>query len=313
MTVAVLSTGVDYNHEDIRANILVNLKEAEIKKPGETNPTNDADEDGNGYKDDIVGYDFVEGHGLPYDRIGAGTAAAGIIGAVHDNGKGVRGVASKVSLIPVKYIGANGVATLPDLVAALKYAATKKPDLVYLHLANISFAKGKGHGKIDISGAEKSALTEVFGELASQSIPVIVSAGNSGVDLSTSGKAAIRAIANFPNAFVVTSVDSEDRRPFIANYSKELVQTSAPGTKILTTLPGNQYGEVSGTFASAAYVTGAVALAVSVHYGHKTSAQVLAALIDSRGSDALPENLQHETLGGNRLNVSKFLKLLEQN
>ena len=73
VTVALIGSGVDYNHEDLRANILVNLKEAQSKNPGEQNPADGTDKDHNGYVGDIVGYDFVEGHGLPYDRIGSGT------------------------------------------------------------------------------------------------------------------------------------------------------------------------------------------------------------------------------------------------
>jgi len=304
--VAVISSGVDYNHEDLRANILVNLKENAKENPADLTPVNEKDEDGNSYVDDVVGYDFIEDDGYPFDQLGLGTAAAGIIGAVHENGKGIKGVASQVSIIPIKYIGPNGQANTANLLSSLKYALTQNADIVFLHLANISFNSENPL----IAKTEKETMLAVLKDFTLKDVPVVVSAGNTGTDVQQN-TSVVSAFAALPNVIVVTSVDQNDSRPFIANYGKQTVHTSAPGVEIFTTLPGNQYGSVTGTFASAAYVTGALALAISEHFGRKDLKSIIGALLSTQGSDDLNSSQQHETLGGNRLNVAKFLKELE--
>lgn len=311
VTVAIVGTGVDYNHEDLRGNILVNATEAMIRKPGDVTPIDEVDNDQNGFVDDIVGYDAIDDDGLPLDRNGAGTAAAGVIGAVHDNGKGIRGINANVSLIPVRYIDGNGQAKLPDLVNALRYVAKVKPDVVFLHMANLDFGStGRGEVAPTLAKAEKASLMEALAPFRLASIPVIVSAGNSGSDLGQV-KSVIRELSQLENVLVVTSIDENDKRPFIANFGIEAVATAAPGEGVVTTLPGNRYGRESGTFMAAAHVTGAVALAIGKHYGRVNTQKLYAALLSEHGSTVLPE-MEFESRGGNRLNVAKFLAVLDR-
>ena len=100
VTVMLIGTGIDYNHEDLRGNIFVNKKELKEKNPGTGTPYNEKDDDGDGFIDNFVGWDFVDNDGLAFDKYGYDTYLAGIIGAVHNNGKGIKGILKKVSLCP---------------------------------------------------------------------------------------------------------------------------------------------------------------------------------------------------------------------
>lgn len=289
---ALIGTGVDYNHEDLNANIFRNR--AEIP--------DGVDNDGNGYIDDINGWDVVNQNGMPYDKTGTGTAMAGVIGAIHKNGKGIRGICSSISIVPVKYVQSDGQSNVLRLVEALKYAEAINADVVLLHYALVQFS-----GTIDF---EKASLQKVLANLKAKDIPIIISAGNMGASLQQNRQPVLDVIAQFSNVLIVTSVDSNDRRPFIANYGMALVGTAAPGENVLSTLPNNRYGFESGTALAAAQVAGAVSLALANYSGRINSTKIIRTLVTT-GGDSLPE-MQFETTGGNRLNISKFMTTVIQ-
>jgi subtilisin family serine protease len=306
VTVAVVGTGVDYNHPDLASNIYRSVKEFEAgRASGKVDLRTGLDNDQNGYVDDLLGYDFIDEDGFPYDLVGSGTAMAGVVGAVHGNGAGVRGVTSKVTLLPVRYIDSDGVATLPDLIKALEYVVKAKPDVVLLHAANISLSSQSK----ELSRIEERAVAKVIGALDAQNVPLVVGAGNSGMNLNNENHL-IRTLSRFRNVLVVTSVDENDRRPFIANYGMSAVHTAAPGENVMTTLPGGQYGLASGTHIAAAHVAGAMALAISKHYGRYSTGELFRLLLSERGSDPL-SGMEFETRSGNRLNIQKFISVLE--
>jgi len=112
--VAVIDTGVDHKHEDLAANIWTN--------PGEI-PGNGIDDDGNGYVDDIHGYDFRNNDGDPLDDHGHGTHCAGTIAAVGNNGIGVTGVSWKAKIVGIKFLSASGGGTYSDAIESVLYAA----------------------------------------------------------------------------------------------------------------------------------------------------------------------------------------------
>ena len=111
--VAVIDTGVDYTHEDLAGNMWVNAGEV---------PGDGIDNDGNGFVDDVHGYDFVNNDGDPMDDQGHGTHVAGTIGAVGNNGVGIVGVNWNAQILAVKFLDASGSGTNADAVRAINYA-----------------------------------------------------------------------------------------------------------------------------------------------------------------------------------------------
>jgi subtilisin family serine protease len=112
--IAILSTGIDYNHEDLIGQVAINRKEITNQAAGEKPGVNRKDDDNNGLVDDVVGWDFVDGDGFAYDRHGAGTAVAGIIAARQNNGKGITGLMRNVTLYPIRYIEDHGPTSIAN-------------------------------------------------------------------------------------------------------------------------------------------------------------------------------------------------------
>ncbi len=117
--VGVIDTGIDRNHEDLKANMWTNPNEI---------PNNGKDDDGNGYVDDVHGWDFANNDNNPHDDHSHGTHCAGTIGAVGNNGKGVVGVCWNVSMVGIKFLGPTG-GYLSDGVKSLNYATKIGVDL----------------------------------------------------------------------------------------------------------------------------------------------------------------------------------------
>jgi Subtilase family len=306
---AILGTGVDYTHEDLAQNILVNRAEWRENAVEQT-PADGKDDDGNGYVDDFVGYDFVENDGFAYDRNGTGTAMAGIVAAVAGNSVGIRGVAPSVSVLPVRFIDGSGSFFLPHLVQALKYALAQRVDVIVLHTPSYVFGAMEQQGdKAEAAKIERGTLVEILSKIEQAGIPVVASAGNS-ASVVEGSDTVLSALKDFKNVVVVTSLDQADKRPFIANYSMRTVHTSAPGAKILTTQPGNRYEVMNGTALAAAHVGGALALAISAHYGKLPTTTFIQSLLKDKASDVVAGS-QFETMGGNRLNVQKYLTYID--
>jgi hypothetical protein len=220
----------------------------------------------------------------------------------------VKGVLQNVALIPIRYVDASGQSNVPRLLRALAYAYAARADVVYVQLVHFGAPAGQGN-KAQYEKVEAAAIGETIDNFAVRGTPIIVNAGNSKSDLSESTGILAKLSAK-PNVLVVTSVDNNDKRPFLANFGMKVVSTSAPGEGVMTTLPGNRYGVESGTHIAAAYVTGAVALAKAQFGDTKSFKEVFQALLSENGSDALPDAARFETTAGNRLNVAKFLTAL---
>lgn len=309
VVVAVLGTGVDYTHEDLRANVLVNAGEWKELTPGAKDARNGLDDDGNGVKDDFVGYDFVEDDGFPFDRHGMGTAMAGVIAATTDNGLGIRGMMKEVSILPVRYIDSSGGFKFPHMVQALEYAAMMKADVVVMHFPSYQFGSNAGwdQKKEDLAKIEADTIRAVLKKLEKAGVPVVISAGNAGAS-GQDPKSLLNEFAKRPNVLVVTSVDENDQRPFIANFGMRTVHTSAPGQKVMTTIPGG-YAEMSGTAIAAAHLAGALGLALSHGFGKVQAETLIQAAVKPDSGDQV-STMQFDTIGGNRLNVDKFIRTI---
>jgi len=273
LRIGAIDTGVDYLHPDLAANIWTN--------PGEI-PDNGIDDDGNGYVDDVHGYDFVNLDGDPMDDNGHGTHTAGTIAAVGSNGVGVTGVCWRAQIVPIKFLNASGSGTVAGAIEAIQYAIR-----VGCRVTNNSW------GSSDAS----QALRDAIGAAGDAGQLFVAAAGNSGRD--------VDADPNYPsgyglaNILSVAATDAADQLAPYSNYGATTVDLAAPGTDILSTFPGDRYALISGTSMATPHVTGVVALAMGRFPGMGSLA--IRDLV-MRSVDPLPQ-LAGRCVSGGRLNA----------
>ncbi|HOK76940.1 MAG TPA: S8 family peptidase, partial [Verrucomicrobiota bacterium] len=183
VVVAVIDTGVDFFHPDLERNMWINAGE----RPG-----NGIDDDGNGYIDDLCGFDFVWRDSDPMDDMIHGTHVAGIIGAVGNNTVGVAGVAWSVSIMALKAFDEKGEGELWHVIEALHYAAANGARII-----NASWGQKE----------DSRALREAIAELRDKGLVIVASAGNKQTDK-------LSYPAAFPGVIAVAAVNSRDERPF---------------------------------------------------------------------------------------------------
>lgn len=258
VTVAVIDTGINIAHEDLKNKLWINPREI---------PGNGIDDDHNGYIDDVNGYCVVTGQKSSNvsDDNGHGTHVAGIIAAEANNGVGGAGVAYGVRIMPIKAGDANGDFSVLDIVEAIQYAVNNGADVI-----NMSF------GGPDNSKMEHDALLNAL-----SSCVLVASAGNSGkANDPTMVFNGLVGAPNFPAAYpFVLGVMAEQQNPAgngdnLASYSNwdsnpndgYEYSLMAPGDRILSDyIPGNSYGVLSGTSMAAPVVSAMAALARSVY------------------------------------------------
>lgn len=234
VVVAVIDTGVDYNHEDLAANMWVNSGEI---------PGNGIDDDGNGYIDDVHGYDFYNNDGDPMDGDSHGTHCSGTIGGIGNNSIGVAGVNWNVSIMALKFLSDSGFGFTSDAIDAVEYAI-----LMGAHISNNSWG----------GGGYSQALYDMI-ELAGQSGHTFVaSAGNSGADSDVNPS--YPAAYDLPNIISVAASDASDQLAYFSNYGRTSVDLAAPGVSIYSTEPGDTYGYKSGTSMAGPHVAGVCAM-----------------------------------------------------
>lgn len=238
VVVAVIDTGVDDTHEDLRDNMWVNEKEI---------PGNGIDDDGNGYIDDIYGVDIVAGRGSGSDDHGHGTHVAGVI-AADNNFKGIVGVAFNTKIMSVKAGMSSGYFHQDDIAKAILYAYDNGADVI-----NMSF------GGSACSIAVQDALAKAYTRCV-----LVASAGNDGMP-----NEGIISLPNYPAALPyvlgVMSVDRSGVESSFTNYDSIAYnnveyELYAPGENIVSTIPGDRYATWSGTSMAAPLVSGMAAL-----------------------------------------------------
>ncbi len=237
VTVAVIDSGVDYFHPDLRDNIAVNTAE----KSG----TEGVDDDRNGFVDDTYGWDFYHDRPNGYDDNGHGTHCAGII-AAGKNGIGIRGVAPGVRILPVKFLGPDGSGDTVDAINAIDYAVARGARV----LSN-SWGGG-GYSKL---------LDDAVQRAINKGVIFVAAAGNNAANNDGSPTYP----ADYAGVISVGSSDSMDQKSSFSNYGKSSVDIFAPGTAILSTYPNGQYRVLSGTSMATPQVSGAIALALSLN------------------------------------------------
>lgn len=268
--IAILDTGVDINHPDLKDNIWTNEKEA--------NGSDFEDDDNNGYCDDVHGWDFIHNTAIIGDGMdgnGHGTHCAGIAAAVGGNGIGITGANPNALILPIKVMDDDGTGDVATIVRGIDYAVASGANILSMSL---------GGSK---STAEYQALSKAYAAY----IPIVAAAGNSGksiydtrdpsgllfpaaydivLGVMASGQNGQRAgYSNFdPDGPFYTQYANTDR-----NYSQKddtslgefwNYDLMAPGTGIMSTLPGGKYGKLSGTSMATPLVAGALSRMLQV-------------------------------------------------
>ena len=238
VVVAVVDSGADTNHPDLAENIFTN--------PGEI-PGNGIDDDGNGFVDDVHGWDFANDDNDPFDDASHGTHVSGTIGAVGANGLGVAGVNWRVSILPLKFLDAEGSGPTSNAILAIDYATQ-----FGITAINASWGGGGFSFALQDSIAAAGSVGTLF----------VAAAGNDAIDID--GLPHYPASYALPNVIAVAATDDADGLAFFSNWGAKTVLLGAPGMDILSTVPGGGYETKRGTSMSAPMVTGAVALLRSV-------------------------------------------------
>jgi len=279
--VAVIDTGVDYNHPDLKDNMWVNNGEI---------PGNGIDDDKNGYIDDIYGYDFANNDSDPMDDNGHGTHCAGTIGGVGNNAVGVAGVNWHAKIMALKIFdasGSGGVGFFSGAIRAIDYAVANGA-----RLSNNSWG----------GGGASQALSNAIDRARLANHIFVAAAGNS----SSNNDVTPNIPSNFPidNIVAVAAVDHNGSIASFSNRGVQTVDIGAPGVDILSCMPGGGYQYESGTSMATPHVAGALSLLLD-KYPALTYKQAIDMLYSSA---TISPKLQAVVGGGGRyLNVQALI------
>jgi subtilisin family serine protease len=271
VVVAVIDTGVDYNHPDLADNIWTNPNEI---------AGNFFDDDGNGFIDDFHGWNFFNNTNDPLDDNGHGTHVAGTIAAEGNNGIGAIGVAWHAKIMPLKGFDSSGTGFDFTLAPAIMYAANNGADVINASWDAISNLQVFGNSQ---------TIEEAIQYAASLGVVFVASAGNSSQDAMNFFP------ANSPEAITVASSDPFGNFSFFSNFGPK-IDVIAPGEDILSTQAANTfqgqpvidgYTRMTGTSMAAAHVSGVVALILSQNPGY--SPDIVRTVLRSSATPANPD------------------------
>ncbi|MDB9487329.1 S8 family peptidase [Dolichospermum circinale CS-537/01] len=257
--VAVIDTGVDYNHEDLKNNIWINTKEI---------AGNGIDDDGNGYIDDVRGWNFDNNNNNVLDNNGHGTHVSGTI-AAENNGIGVTGIAYNSQIMSVKVLDANGSGSYSNITKGIYYAVDNGAKVINLSLGGDS---------------PNDTLKSAIEYASSKGVIVVMAAGNNS-----------ESIPSYPARYAYNSgiaVGAVDQNNNLADFSnrsgsQEIAYITAPGVDIYSTVPNNQYANYSGTSMAAPHIAGVVALMLSAN-PNLTESQVRQIIISTSANSTSP-------------------------
>jgi subtilisin family serine protease len=295
--VAVIDSGLDYFHPDLRRqSVWRNAREV----------PNGYDDDGNGYVDDLIGWNFVENNNNPWDHAGHGTHVAGIIAAATGNGEGIAGVNPGVQIMPLKILDFTGRGQSVGLAEAVFYAVKHGARIINLSVGGKGISRT---GRLAVDYAHEKGVL------------VVVAAGNIGGDTADYGPAGL------PSALTVAATDPDDKRVRISNWGRA-VEIAAPGVDVLSLRarhtdinlalqvdgykagaafvgPEVRYYRASGTSFAAPFVTGVASLLLARN-PDLTNVQVERMLLMSADDVGIPG--WDQFTGAGRLNAIKALQ-----
>ncbi|GAB4462995.1 MAG: hypothetical protein OHK0037_14810 [Elainellaceae cyanobacterium] len=232
VVVAVVDTGVDHTHSDLDANIWQNTREI---------PGNGIDDDGNGFVDDVRGWNFANGNNNTMDVNGHGTHVAGTIAAEND-GAGITGIAYNAQIMPVKVLGDDGAGTSLGVARGIRYAADNGADVINLSLG----------------GGYSSEIESAIAHAVSRGAIVVMAAGNE-----STARPSNPASLAIQYGLSVGAIDINGNLASFSNRAgtdSRMQHLTAPGVNIFSTRPGGRYQSLNGTSMAAPHVAGVVAL-----------------------------------------------------
>jgi PKD repeat protein len=280
--VGVIDTGILYTHPDLADNMWTN--------PGEI-PANGIDDDGNGYIDDVHGYDFYNNDSNPMDDHFHGSHCSGTIAGRGDNSIGIAGVCWRAKLVAMKFLSGGGSGYTSDAVRAVNYA----------NAMGISITSNSWGG-----GGFDQALKDAIDAAGAKGYLFVAAAGNSGLNADVYPM--YPAAYTSANIISVAATDRNDQRASFSNYGKVSVDLGAPGVDVYSCNLGNGYRYASGTSMATPHVAGAATLLKS-YSPTLTGSDIKTALLDSVDPIAA---LQGITVTGGRLNIYKALQEIER-
>lgn len=284
IVVAVIDTGVDYNHEDLSENIWTNPN-ANTASDDDGDANEDTGEAGGAITGDVHGWNFFGKNSDPMDDNGHGTHCSGTIGAIGENNRGTAGVSWNVSIMALKFLSAEGSGSLSDAVDAIRYATQK-------HVQIMSNSWG--------GGGYSRALEDAIRDAKNAGVLFVAAAGNDGKNNDSYGSYP----ANFKldNIISVAATDNRDQLPTWSDFGGRSVHLAAPGVNIFSTIPGG-YDTYSGTSMATPHVSGAAALLWSMNRSW-TYREIKARLMSTVDPVA---GLRGKVISGGRLNIYNAL------
>ncbi len=239
-----------------------------------------------------VGYDFADKDEFPYDGHGHGTHTSGTIAAVGANGIGVSGVSQKASIMAVRFIGDQGYGTTADAILSIDYAVNNGARV----LSNSWGGAPEEEDELNV------ALKESIERARDADVLFVAAAGNDGAD--NDQTPVYPAAYDVENIITVASTNNRDKRSFFSNFGATSVDLGAPGSNILSTVPGNKYEAMSGTSMACPHVAGLAAL-ILAERPDLSALEVKQIILDT--VDPLPV-LQGITVSGGLMNVQAALE-----
>ena len=296
--VGLVDTGIDYLHPDIKNKIYLNPGEIGLDAQGRDKRSNGIDDDGNGFIDDYMGWDFVDEVGYPFDTTGGdylgwdnnpmdqlfhGTFCAGIIAAETNNLIGIAGVAPNIKLLNCRAFDPTGNGQEDDVAAAILYAVQMKCKVINMSFGDDSFSM---------------VLRDVIRYAYSQNVVLVASSGNSTSNLP-------HYPSGYPEVICVGASTPDDNVASFSNYGSTL-DLVAPGTNIISLGLNDTYIVENGTSASAPFVSAAAALILSVkNFTNEEVKQIIKSTCDDIGDPGWDI-----MSGAGRLNIYKALSVL---